>query len=538
MFGLWFETHFADECMVATSADVEPEGATDLQMLNKTPELPVAAQYQSHLDFVQSRAAERSPVPISIDERAAKSARQWEEAMRAQTARGQVFQMADGSFAYTIREAARRTFSALAKVKKLKMNKVTQAAARKLSATADASSAIEGEVEYYRQISKHSGGPSFSGVTKTIMLVVSMVLFVLAFRLSFSWQTVLILLGVLTFHEGGHLLGMRLFGYQNLQMLYLPFLGAVAIAGKRDYVAPWKELVVLFLGPLPGFVIGLLILTTPFFAQLPLRHETGLMLLSLNLFNLLPIYPLDGGQIWDILLFRRMPFARVAFLGLSATALLLAGASHLFGSAFVIFGLSLLVQLPRQFRQARIMRTLGQQFGPSLSQCDEAVLVPAIYGSLRQLAAKLNMVQKMACVRAVLAECKTAPAGLVTALFGLAAYTSPAWLAIIALTVHHALENAASATALQRARAEGLLELPVEAAPGPKDATALVVQLQDLRGARTSITNFRPSSGCAMLPRKGRRCSDSGKIPTWPPRSPSPGRSRNPMVCAAMPGRP
>ena len=137
------------------------------------------------------------------------------------------------------------------------------------------------------------------------------------------------------------------------------------------------------------------------------------------------------------------------------------------------------------------MRTLGQQFGPSLSQCDEAVLVPAIYGSLRQLAAKLNMVQKMACVRAVLAECKTAPAGLVTALFGLAAYTSPVWLAIIALTVHHALENAASATALQQARAEGLLELPVEAAPGPKDATALVVQLQDLRQSKDVDHKFQ-----------------------------------------------
>ena len=315
---LWFETHFADGCMAATGAHVEPEGATEQQFLNKIPELPVAAQYQSHLDFVQSRAAGRSPVWISMDERAAKRARQWEEATRAQTARGQVFQTADGSFAYTLREAARRTFSALAKLKKLNTNKVTQAAARKISATADASSALENEVEYYRQISKHSSGLFVSGVTKTIMLVVSMVLFVLAFRLSFSWQTVLILLGVLTFHEGGHLLGMRLFGYQNLQMLYLPFLGAVAIAGKRDYVAPWKELVVLFLGPLPGFVTGLLILTTPFFAQLPLRHETGLMLLSLNLFNLLPIYPLDGGQIWDILLFRRMPFARVAFLGLSA----------------------------------------------------------------------------------------------------------------------------------------------------------------------------------------------------------------------------
>src|SRR5690606_2662891 len=101
---------------------------------------------------------------------------------------------------------------------------------------------------------------------------------------------------VLSFHEAGHLLGMRIFGYRSLSMLFIPFLGAVAI-GNKGNAKPWQEIVVLLLGPLPGLCVAAALVGVGWFEQTGWRYELVLMLVALNVFNLLPIYPLDGGQL-------------------------------------------------------------------------------------------------------------------------------------------------------------------------------------------------------------------------------------------------
>src|SRR5262249_49106418 len=59
----------------------------------------------------------------------------------------------------------------------------------------------------------------------------------------FGW----LLLPVLLFHECGHYVAMRAFGYRNLRMFFIPFLGA-AVAGKNFNVAGWKKAVVALAG--------------------------------------------------------------------------------------------------------------------------------------------------------------------------------------------------------------------------------------------------------------------------------------------------
>ena len=143
-----------------------------------------------------------------------------------------------------------------------------------------------------------------------------------AFGAMVSWEMVPAILGVLLFHEFGHALAMRAVGYRSLSVLVLPFLGAVAI-GRKDDAAPWQKLAVLIAGPLPGLILAVICLRLS--VSDPDRYAmlmtVGALALSINLFNLLPFTPLDGGQIVDTFLFFRRPRFRFAFFVLSTGAL-------------------------------------------------------------------------------------------------------------------------------------------------------------------------------------------------------------------------
>lgn len=64
-----------------------------------------------------------------------------------------------------------------------------------------------------------------------ILLLVSLGLFAATGLLHASWMSVTVLVVVLLIHELGHWLGMKYYGYRNLQMFFIPFFGA-AVTGK------------------------------------------------------------------------------------------------------------------------------------------------------------------------------------------------------------------------------------------------------------------------------------------------------------------
>ena len=98
------------------------------------------------------------------------------------------------------------------------------------------------------------------GWTRAIILfVVSLMLFVgSAGAFIDSVRFLSVLVAILFVHELGHYLAMRWFGYRNLRMFFIPFLGA-AVSGQNYNVAGWKKVVVSLLGPLPGIGIGILL---------------------------------------------------------------------------------------------------------------------------------------------------------------------------------------------------------------------------------------------------------------------------------------
>jgi Zn-dependent protease len=123
----------------------------------------------------------------------------------------------------------------------------------------------------------------------------SMLVSIAAYSLIWGWRFALGFVVLLFIHEMGHVLQLRREGIQASAPMFIPFLGAVISARSlgRDAAA---EARVGLAGPILG--------TAGAAACIPLAAATGNELFTalayigffLNLFNLLPITPLDGGR--------------------------------------------------------------------------------------------------------------------------------------------------------------------------------------------------------------------------------------------------
>ncbi len=190
-----------------------------------------------------------------------------------------------------------------------------------------------------------------SRLQKSLLFVGSMLLFLLAFGIAFSIETVLMVIVVLIIHELGHALAMRAFGYRDLQVLFIPFIGAVA-SGKKEDVAPWQEVVVLLAGPIPGILIGTWLRVSGLATGNELLYTFANIMILLNYLNLLPFVPLDGGRVMSIVFFDRFPTVQFAFSTASSVAI---GAAGIYLGEYILAGVGvvLLLGAPRQLAQAR-----------------------------------------------------------------------------------------------------------------------------------------------------------------------------------------
>ena len=209
-----------------------------------------------------------------------------------------------------------------------------------------------------------------------LILVLSLAAFVL-FQKDSSPLAVAVLVGVLLFHELGHYAGMRVFGYRDIRMFFIPFFGA-AVSGKPRNVAAWKEGVVLLLGPLPGIVAAFALacygLQDATGATTPL-YSLAVSLVSLNAFNLLPLAGLDGARLLQTVLFSRRRWLEIAF---QIVAVLAMAAYAVYSESVVlgIFAYLMLMILPHRWRllgAARCLREGGRVIPVDARQMDDEV---------------------------------------------------------------------------------------------------------------------------------------------------------------------
>lgn len=129
-----------------------------------------------------------------------------------------------------------------------------------------------------------------------------------------------VFLAVVTLHELGHLIAAKWAGYRNLKMVLLPMLGG-AVHGEADGVPPWKQGIMLLAGPVPGILIGLGVAIAYKQESADSLQIIAVMLALINVFNLLPIQPLDGGKLAHMTVFCRIWWAQTVLLSFSALAM-------------------------------------------------------------------------------------------------------------------------------------------------------------------------------------------------------------------------
>jgi tetratricopeptide (TPR) repeat protein/Zn-dependent protease len=254
-------------------------------------------------------------------------------------------------------------------------------------AKAEAAIALEVEEFHHLQQQRRSG----SRRSKTLWLLGSLALFIATYAVIFSPQRLVIFVAVLLLHEGGHVLAMKLFGYRDAAILFIPFLGALATA-RKDNASLTEKVWISLAGPLPGLClgIGLAIFTslrhsdpTLMIERLHQFHwmqETTYMLIFLNLFNLLPVYPLDGGQVTDLLLFSRNPYVGVVFKAIGVGLLGLLGLQK---PLLLSFAVIIALTIPTTFRLAKLNVKLRKDLR-SIPATDKAGLIQFIFSQLQQ----------------------------------------------------------------------------------------------------------------------------------------------------------
>jgi Zn-dependent protease len=190
---------------------------------------------------------------------------------------------------------------------------------------------------------------------------ISAIAFYVAIIPYMRWELGTQLAIIILLHELGHLLAMQLFGYRNTSMLFIPFFGGVAI-GKNEQATLSQKFWVLILGPLPGILLGIVMLcTSNINSSWFWSKGFGLWMVGINLLNLLPIYPLDGGKIVSLLL-QPYPYLGVGFK-IICTVLSI-GWGLLPGSQIFLFiGIAIALSLPVDLRTARAITKLQKQPG-------------------------------------------------------------------------------------------------------------------------------------------------------------------------------
>lgn len=194
----------------------------------------------------------------------------------------------------------------------------------------------------------------------------------------FDWVTVTVLIGVLFLHELGHFSAMRWFGYQDTSIFFLPLLGAAA-SGRKDNATLTEKVTVLLAGPLPGLILGVIL-------AIIFRGDRAfgltiliLWLVFLNYLNLLPVLPLDGGRILNLLLFSRHPDAEIVFKLFTVIALAIAGIS--FQDPILLFlTLMTALSLPGSFRSRTMLKHLKNNAPSGL---DEDGLLTHLFQTLK-----------------------------------------------------------------------------------------------------------------------------------------------------------
>jgi len=164
---------------------------------------------------------------------------------------------------------------------------------------------------------------------------------------------------VLLIHEFGHFFAMKAFNYTNVKLFVLPLLGAY-VTGKKSLISQRQMTIVILAGPLPGMIIGFCLLISTIYYANERLEMLGNIFFVLNLFNLLPFVPLDGGRLLETLFINHNHSIRVVFTIISIVAMaILAIVTK--SIIFLIIPVSMVFDLIMEMKNQKIREYLSQE---------------------------------------------------------------------------------------------------------------------------------------------------------------------------------
>lgn len=216
-------------------------------------------------------------------------------------------------------------------------------------------------------------GSKSKGVGALILTVlISGVLFVAVGTVWWSWTFTLTLVPVLLIHELGHFVTMKAFRYRNVNMFFIPLLGA-AVTGQQFNVPAWKKALVALMGPLPSIFLATGTGIAAIVLQLDWLVYACIVALVVNGLNLVPLLPFDGGHVLHAVLFCRHYYLDVALRAVTILIILLL--AFTFGGSAFLIGLAvfLLMTIHITIRNGQIASQLRSEGDLDLVTEDDRV---------------------------------------------------------------------------------------------------------------------------------------------------------------------
>jgi Zn-dependent protease len=128
------------------------------------------------------------------------------------------------------------------------------------------------------------------------MTSLSMLVTIWVYSLFFGWWFSVGLVLLIFVHEMGHVIAAKALGMPISAPLFIPFIGAT-IAMRQNPRDAWTEALMAYGGPLAGGLGGWVCLVVGEAWNLPLLIAIASVTFVINLFNMIPLPPLDGGRI-------------------------------------------------------------------------------------------------------------------------------------------------------------------------------------------------------------------------------------------------
>ena len=135
----------------------------------------------------------------------------------------------------------------------------------------------------------------------------------------FSWQFAAMLIVQLFIHEMGHVWAMKRYGMNVQGVYFIPFMGAAAVADD-EFPSRKAEAVIAIMGPVWGFACAVATYLIYLATGNPIFAAGASFMALINLFNLLPINPLDGGRIFKSLAFSVHSYAGLLIMAIGILA--------------------------------------------------------------------------------------------------------------------------------------------------------------------------------------------------------------------------